>query len=226
MLWTECQQKYFLCVDAFFIVHSGRAKKFDLSGLESTVNCSPRAPLGSSRKERACCFNGGWSYDFRDHWLGLFTIRKSQASPSKASLSAFFHLCHPGAISFHSVIASGSLFVTCKGVGESGKMRGKDLQIPFLIKSLKFTFSRDEKENLLMKNLFLSVYVPWVSLPFAQVQVFQNHVSVFVIHRDFCWHGEYTGATKTKKVCMFGFLFLSSFQIQASWKCTGRIDFP
>lgn len=94
-------------------------------------------------------------------------------------------------------------------MGESGKMRGKDLQIPFLIKSLKFTFSRDEKENLLMKN-FLSVYVPWVSLPFVQVQIFQNHVSVFVIHRDFCRHCEYNRCYLDKE-SLYVRLFISLF---------------
>lgn len=65
-------------------------------------------------------------------------------------------------------------------------------------------------ENLLTKDLFLSVYVPWVCVPFIQVQIFQNHVSVFVIHRDFCGMVSTTGAILGKE-SLYVRLYISLF---------------
>lgn len=163
---------------------------------------------------------GGWSYNFHDHWLGLFALRKSQASPSKASLSAycFLSLVSPGKISFHSVMASGSLFVTCKGVGESGKMQDKDLLFPFLIESVKWTISRDEKGwrtgwQRICFYLFMSLGSVSLLSKFRYFKIM--YLCSWFIETS-AGIVSTTGASYTKKVYMLGFLFLSSFRILAS----------
>lgn len=145
MLWTDSQQKYFFCVDAFFLLRSGRAEKFDLSGLESAVSCSPRGFLGRQWRGVCVVLMGAAAAAFITTDSSYLLLGNPQAPHQRPHcwVISFFHLCHPGKVSFHSAMSSGSFFITLWRCGE--KWYNRDLEIPFPTESLKLTFSRDKQ---------------------------------------------------------------------------------
>ena len=186
MLWTDSQQKRFFGVEAFFLLCSGRAEKFDLSGLESAAHCFPRGSLGRQRNRCGCWFNGSWSCYFHNHWVVLFAIRKPSGSPSKVSLlGSFFHLCHPGKVAFHSAIdVFWVIFLTLRRCGS--KWQNRDLEIPVPTESLKLTSAEKTRDGNFVHEEFFSLLMSLDLSPL--LSKFRYWKICAFIHRDLYWH--------------------------------------
>lgn len=151
----------------------------------------PRVSLWELQKEACMLFlsNGSWGYYFHNHRLVLFAIRKSQGSPSKASLFGCF-------FSFTCVTLLRYAFTQQCLLGHfynAVKERMKVLESRVGDTTPHQEFKTDIERrwggmgNLLM-NLYLFVYVPWVCFLFVQIQTFKTHMFTLMIYRDLHCH--------------------------------------
>lgn len=102
------------------------------------------------------------------------------SSPSKVSLlGSFFHLCHPGKVSFHSAIdVFWVIFITLQRCG--AKCQNRDLEIPVPTKSLKLTSAEKTRDGNFVHEEFFICLCPWICLHFGPNSDTEKSVLFFI----------------------------------------------